>query len=254
MTAPQENLIYMFDIQCENDTRFYLTSSSARHCINNIDYKSCSGLNIMSAEFNESAQNQVCIKGIFEQGGVEKEHNLAGSLVKISQWDSQNLIYLISYYCTQYTSGDLEFEMICEPEVIKYNQSLLQMFSKTCRANFGDSRCKISIEQYSVRSQVIDTSGVILKCTLNGFDNGYFKNGILTVTDIKNNQFKFKILSHIENNIEIESNITFDFTKNQWVVLSPECDKSYKTCCYYFNNAVNFRGEPFIPKYNFIEN
>jgi len=250
----KEDLIYMFDIKCKNGTIFHLTSSSISHNINNIDYKPCSGLNFVSGEFNESGQNQVRIKGIFEQSGIEKRDNLAGALVKISNLDSKNLVHFISYFCTQYISKDLEFEMLCEPEVVKYNQSLLQMFSKTCRANFADSRCMVSIEKYAVKSQVTDISSNVLKCVLEGFDNGYFKNGTLLAVDEENNKYDFKILSHIGKSIEVDLDTEFDFTKHKLVTLIPGCDKNYRTCCYSFNNAVNFRGEPVIPDSNIIEN
>ena len=31
------------------------------------------------------------------------------------------------------------------------------------------------------------------------------------------------------------------------------CNKKFITCCNQFNNAVNFRGEPLIPEYNFLK-
>lgn len=249
-----EDLIYMFDIKCKNGKNFYLTSSSVSYRIDDIYYVPNSGLNLVSGQFNESAQNQVHIRGIFEQDGIEKGDNLAGALVKISYLDSGNLVHFISYFCTQYTSKDLEFEILGESEVVKYNQSLLQMFSKTCRANFGDSRCKISIEKYAIKTEVTDFVGNVLSCILQGFDNGYFKNGTLLAFGQGGNKYEFKILSHHGNNIEIDLDTEFDFTNHKLITLIPGCDKNYRTCCYSFNNAVNFRGEPVIPDSNIIEN
>lgn len=250
----KEDLIYMFDIKCKSGKNFYLTSSSASYRIDNIEYIPNSGLNFVYGEFDESAHNNVCIKGIFELNGIQKGSNLAGAMVKISRLNSGRLVHFISYFCTQYVSNDLEFEMRCEPEVVKYNQSLLQMFSKTCRANFGDNRCKVSIEEYNVKTEVIDRSGNILSCAFDGFDDGYFKNGTLLVVGEEDNKYEFKILSHFRNNIEVDLDTEFDFIKHKLVTLIPGCDKNYRTCCYSFNNAVNFRGEPVIPESNIIEN
>ncbi len=250
----KEDLIYMFDIKCKNGKEFHLTSSSVSYKIDSVDYIPNSGLNFISGEFDESAHNNVCIKGVFEQGGIQKKDNLAGALVKISHLNSGKLVHFISYFCTQYLSKDLEFEMRCESEVVKYNQSLLQMFSKTCRANFGDSRCKVSIEEYAVRTEVTDFVGNLLRCAFEGFDNGYFKNGRLLAVGEENNKYEFKILSHLGNNIDVDLDTEFDFTKHKLVTLIPGCDKNYRTCCYSFNNAVNFRGEPVIPESNIIEN
>ncbi len=250
----KEDLIYMFDIKLKDGIEYHLTSSSVLHKISDISYIPNSGLNFVSGEFNESAQNQVCIKGIFEQDGIQKKDNLAGALIRISHFNAKDLVHFISYFCTKYMSKDLEFEMWCEPEVVKYNQSLLQMFSKTCRANFGDNRCKISIEKYAVKSEIIDVSGNVLKCAFEMIENGYFKNGVLLVVSEENNRYEFKILSHLGNNIEVDLDTEFDFKKHKSVTLIPGCDKNYRTCCYSFNNAVNFRGEPVIPESNIIEN
>jgi hypothetical protein len=37
------------------------------------------------------------------------------------------------------------------------------------------------------------------------------------------------------------------------IYLMSSCDKTFITCCNKFNNAVNFRGEPFIPEKNFLK-
>lgn len=36
--------------------------------------------------------------------------------------------------------------------------------------------------------------------------------------------------------------------------LEQNCDKSFSMCCNIFNNAINFRGEPFIPTYGYFDN
>lgn len=65
---------------------------------------------------------------------------------------------------------------------------------------------------------------------------------------------KFKIITHIDNKIELDENLPENLLKQEYVVLSPTCDKNFITCCNKFNNAVNFRGEPTIAEHNFLIN
>ncbi|AEV92286.1 MAG: phage BR0599 family protein [Rickettsia slovaca] len=44
-----------------------------------------------------------------------------------------------------------------------------------------------------------------------------------------------------------------DYVKDaEEVKITARCDKNFITCCNKFNNAINFRGEPLIPKTDFI--
>lgn len=57
--------------------------------------------------------------------------------------------HFVTYRCITYTKRDLDFTLRLEPNIDVYNQSLLQSFSKNCRANFGDLKCKIDKTVYS---------------------------------------------------------------------------------------------------------
>ncbi|GAB4164472.1 MAG: hypothetical protein Tsb006_4060 [Rickettsiaceae bacterium] len=248
------DLIYLFEITLANGQKHYLTSAAESKAINSATYLPNSGLSIVSGVFNDSAQNHIIIHGIFEHGGIKKSSNLSGALVKIKYLTSDEVKPLACFSCSKYLSKDLEFEMHCEAETVKYNQSLLQMFSKTCRANFGDNKCKVSLSEVAVNCRVISVVGNMLKCDFQGASDGYFKGGKLIASDEAGISYEFKILSHSGDNIEINLNDSLSFSEQKEITLIPGCDKNYRTCCYSFNNAVNFRGEPAIPEYNVIEN
>ena len=156
---------------------------------------------------------------------------------------------MVTYICTQYNINDLDFEIRCESESIKYGQSLLQMFSKTCRANFGDNKCKVNIDDYAVNYDILSFDFNIITCDIKDVEDGYFTGGKLREKGCK----EFKILMHSGNYIEINSTLALDFIGHKQITLIPACDKNFRTCCYSFNNAVNFRGEPAIPESNIIK-
>ncbi len=245
---------YLFDLEFSSGIRVSLTSCSEHLTINEKEYYCKSGLSMAKASFNDSGKNLIIIKGIYEQEGIEKEHCIDGAIVSISSLDKNVVKQLYRYICTKVVSNDLEFELYCEPETIKYQKQLLNSFSKTCRANFADDKCGISLPKYSIDSIPYDISGKIMKFKeLEGSKFSYFQNGTLQVLKHHLTIAEYKICIHVKETIGLEKEFTLSSNEYNSIRLIPSCDKKYLTCCYSYDNAVNFRGEPFVPD-RFIEN
>ncbi len=84
--------------------------------------------------------------------------------------------------------------------------------------------------------------------------NGYFSGGKLFVKYINSKKEEYIVNSHFANKIELRDEALFKLEDIEEIKLSPTCDKKIRTCCYSFNNTVNFRGEPDIPEYRIIKN
>ena len=78
-----ENSVYCFQIKLASCEELNLTNSD--HIIKNEDivFLPNSGLDLKEAEFNDSAQNQIIIEGIFEEKGITAEMDLNNAIVKI---------------------------------------------------------------------------------------------------------------------------------------------------------------------------
>jgi uncharacterized phage protein (TIGR02218 family) len=109
------------------------------------------------------------------------------------------------------------------------------------------------LDSVSIRCKITSLDNNILTCDFTGIEDNYFKGGKLIMQQSQA-RHEFQIISHIQNNIEIILREEFKFNEQAEVTLIPQCDKNYRTCCYSFNNAVNFRGEPAIPEFNVIKN
>ncbi|WP_239832711.1 phage BR0599 family protein [Rickettsia endosymbiont of Culicoides newsteadi] len=157
--------------------------------------------------------------------------------------------HFVTYCCSLYTKRDLDFTLRLEPNM-GYNQSLLQSFSKKCRANFGDLKCKIDKTVYSQIYNIQEIFGRTIVISDIDKESGYFNYGDAILA---NGQFYSKIISHSGNVIILDQLIPDSMKCNKTVDLTIGCDKNFITCCNKFNNAVNFRGEPLIPDDNFIK-
>lgn len=243
-------LAFCFTIVLDNGKIVNLTSSD--HFIKNghTIFLPNSGLRIIKAKFNESAQDQIILNGIFEDDGICELDDLLSSVITIHLYQDNNLQNLFTFNCTNYVKQALRFELVLESKIKKYNQSILLSYSKTCRANFGDTKCKLDIELYSGEYTVGDVYG--REVLINNIDkeNGYFDTGsAFSLT----NSFCSKIISQINGKIELYKMPQNALKAGDKIKLSKGCDKSFTTCCIKFNNAVNFRGEPNIPEANFIK-
>ncbi len=128
--------------------------------------------------------------------------------------------------------------------LITLSQEFGDFFSKTCRAEFGDSLCKKDLTSYTFQTKVLSVNNQYqIKIELEKED-GFFTNGY-AILKSENLEFKTKILIHVNNILTILSLCPFKITENLDITLILPCGKTISDCKK-FNNIVNFRGEPFI--------
>lgn len=248
------SVVYAFEIFMQSGQVLALNSSGRDLLVGEQKFLRFSSLNLASGEFNDSAENEIILNGIFEADGINKSMNLAGCRIKIYHCLDCLLTPIVTYFITEFSKNDLDFVIKCEPETIKYNQSLLLLFSKTCRADFGDHKCLVNLNDYkktyeidSIKSRVINLSNI-------DKNTGYYNQGWAEFESESEKPARFRIISHYQSEIELEENIPEDLLGQKYISLLVACDKNFITCCNKFNNAINFRGEPTIAKHNFLKN
>ncbi|MFK8040124.1 MAG: DUF2163 domain-containing protein [Rickettsiaceae bacterium] len=241
---------YCFDFTLQDKRKIFLTSSNKQIAVDGNIYQTYSGILISKARFNDSAQNEVILTGVFEDNGIHKHYDLDNAQVTIYVYINDKLYHFIHYYCKNIVRYDLNFELHLASEKSKYNQSIIKTISKTCRANFGDNKCKIDKYLYAKTYDIISIENNSI--TIDNIDqaNGYFVQGEAIIEEIN---FCERIINHFENIIETKKQISFDILKYNQITLIPGCDKQLHTCCNKFYNAINFRGEPMLPDDNKVK-
>ncbi|MCC8371438.1 MAG: phage BR0599 family protein [Rickettsia endosymbiont of Pseudomimeciton antennatum] len=248
--AELQNFTYCFHITLQDGLELYLTESDKPLLIDDIIYIPNSGMTLKEGQFNDSAQNYIVLEGIFEVNGVEQHYDLTQAMVKIYVCFTNSCRHFVTYRCSTHIKRDLDFTLRLEPNIELYNQSLLQSFSKKCRANFGDLKCKIDKIVYNQTYNIEEMFGRTIVISNFDKESGYFNYGDAILA---NGQFYSKIISHSGNLVILDKLIPDSMKHNKTIDLIVGCDKNFITCCNKFNNAVNFRGEPLIPDDNFIK-
>jgi uncharacterized phage protein (TIGR02218 family) len=130
----------------------------------------------------------------------------------------------------------------------KLSQNIVELYSPTCRAIFGDARCKASLASYTVGGSVntVSSRQVFISNSMTQAA-GYFSGGEVVwltganagrrmeIKEFSNKQFT--LVLPMPNNVTVGD--TFNAIAG--------CDKTISTCIAKFNNAVNFHGEPYVP-------
>lgn len=130
----------------------------------------------------------------------------------------------------------------------KLSQNIVELFSPTCRAVLGDTRCKVNLAGFTVGGTVntVTSRQIFISNSMTQVA-GYFSAGEIIwltganagrrmeIKEFSNKQFT--LVLPMPNNIAVGD--TFNAIAG--------CDKTFNTCYSKFSNAVNFRGEPHVP-------
>lgn len=244
-----ENFAYCFQIKLTSGKELNLTALDYSIKNGEIVFLPNSGLDLKETEFNDSAQNYIIIEGIFEENGITQNMDLNNASVNIILYSGSVFEHFITYHCSLYTKYDLSFKMHLKPETVKYNKCIINRYSKTCRANFSDSKCTINKELHTKLYKVKEVLKESIRIIDLDKENGYYNSGKIIFGD---NIFSSKIISNFGDLIMLQDIIPNSVRNMEEVKIITGCDKNFITCCNKFNNAINFRGEPLIPNKDFI--
>lgn len=125
-----------------------------------------------------------------------------------------------------------------------------EVYSVTCRADLGDSRCGVNLATYTYSGTVTDvTSNLVFSDSVVSQNDDYYNFGLLTwltgsnaglsieIRDFVSATGTFSLYEYMQNDILVGD--TFEVYAG--------CDKKLSTCLNKFNNVLNFRGEPYVP-------
>lgn len=180
-----ENWSYCFRISTKIGNIIYKTDYQNNIIHNENIYDSSSGYELIGYNSSENGEFNAEIKGFFDQS-IKHLEDIQDADIGIYFYfhETKELVNWVELTCTKIIKKDIYFIAKLDSESRKYKNSIVKTYSKRCRAEFGDMKCKVDKNKYP---------------------------GI-------------------------------------------ECDKSFTMCCKTFNNAINFRGEPFIPSMENFDN
>lgn len=248
LLASGQSFIYCFIIRFESGENLRLTNTDYDIKTAQGIFKCKYGAQLESLSLNNLAQDSAILTLINEQNELVNIGPLDSASIEILLYFPGELLesYITMYVTKMIINGDI-ITLHLTSIARKLMQTMLPVYSKNCRAIFGDDKCKVDISKYSY--------DVILACAEGDkliINHVPQEKGNLGYLSIPAASLKCKIKS-----ILYDGQIILDESRDviQNLVsylpasahLSPICDKKLATCSDRYDNAVNFRGEPFMP-------
>jgi uncharacterized phage protein (TIGR02218 family) len=224
--------------------------------INGVLYKANSGFgkSAIVSNNNFNADN-LEIEAILDEENIS-ENDLITGVYDMAQIE----IFLVNYldpnagrivlktgYLGRVTLKQGKFSIEIMGVAHKLMSNVSKVFSNNCRANLGDEFCKF-------KPSFVD--GIVSKVFGNNswiddglaYDNGYFNYGVVRFKTGKNAGSSFEVKEFLEKRIVTCLNLPYIIEVGQEYQIMVGCDKKFSSCINKFNNAINFRGEPFLER------
>lgn len=141
-----------------------------------------------------------------------------------------------------------EFEAEFKGPAARLDCAVAPYTSPGCRAKFCDADCGLNAERFKHSAQILSATGstIVLAAPL-AVASENFAFGRLRWLDRPNCGLWTDILSVAGTEIQLLTPPPFAAATGSRIELVEGCDKTIATCSTRFSNAINFRGEPYLP-------
>lgn len=219
--------------------------------VDGVYFDAACNMALKSVEANDCAEDKAIIELVASKQYKELLDIICDLKIDILLYFNHNnhLELYKSFYVSERKDDGAKIELHLDSLAKHLHQRMLQTYSKTCRADLGDKRCKVPPERYTISTNLIAIEDSWLSFDIDDLTLLPLVGGIVNITSLG---FTFQILSVRVNQVLIDSAKTIEVARLQGslpiaVSLVAVCDKKLATCVQHYDNAVNFRGEPFIP-------
>ncbi len=128
------------------------------------------------------------------------------------------------------------------------SQQIVELYTPDCRADLGDSRCKINLAALTVSGTITNvTDRRTFADTSRAEADAYWNGGLIIWGSGANTDRKMEVKSFIGGNFTLYLPMPDNIEVGDTYTLQPGCDKSFGMCKARYNNVKNFRGEPHVP-------
>lgn len=225
---------------------------------NNVQYKASGGYTPTAVETNSGlAVDNLNIQSIIDHESVKEEDIRAGvydyaavEILLVNYKDlSMGSLIQRNGILGEVTSGRVAFEAELRGMTQPFSQKIGRIYTAACQANLGDSKCKVSLANYTFNGTVTAiTDNRRFNTDLTNEDN-YFNGGLITWTSGANVGLKMEVKDYNNANgfLELQQLMVYPVAAGDTFSVYRGCDKTESTCQAAFNNIANFRGFPFVP-------
>lgn len=198
----------------------------------------------------------MAVQGILSHEGLREEDIMAGAydgaeieifMVNYQQVD-MGRIWLKKGWMGEITVQGKRFIASLYGLTDRFSHTIGALYSPLCRAQLGDTHCKVVMGRFSWDGVVAGTSGPNhISDPLRNEQDGFFDGGVVTFLSGRNQGHTLEIARSQQGYITFSLPFPYPIAIGDSYKIQLGCDKTFTTCRQRFANAINFRGEPHVP-------
>lgn len=127
------------------------------------------------------------------------------------------------------------------------DRPLTEVYTATCRADFGDARCGIDIDAHKASFEVVGATGNVFTSDLTDVDGHYALGTVAWLTGANAG-----LAQEVAQSLQSDGTVTLYYSPKM-PIQAGDTGTIYRGCaktvaaCKAYANILNFRGEPYIP-------
>ncbi len=247
---------YLWRLEREDGVAIGFASHDRDLVIDGFRYRAAPGMVPSSIALSDSLDiDNVEISGVMTSAAIAEADLDAGrwdgallyiSLVDWEQSEAEPLPLICGEFGEIVRSGDsFTVEILGASSFL--DEPIAPLTSPTCRAEFGDRQCKLSLHAHQREGRIITISGDEIGIDVPGGAGADFAFGSLRFLDGPNCGLSYAIVGGQGDAVRLADLPAQPVTPGARVLLTEGCNKNFATCRDRFANSINFRGEPYLP-------
>ncbi len=253
---PVTTSAYAWYLQRTDGVAIGFTSHDQDVWIDGFQYRSAPGMVPSAISLTDSLEiDSVDIEGVLSSNAISSADILTGRWngakleISLINWEAPDspALHLITGEFGEIVQSGESFRVEVLGATSFLDGAVAPLTSPTCRARFGDKHCKQSLHQHQAIHPVtavfddgIEFAGLAGTADDYGFGELRWMNGA-------NTGLVFAVISGTGNIVRLADQPANPVEPGDKAQLTRGCNKNFATCRDRFANAINFRGEPFLP-------
>lgn len=193
------------------------------------------------------------LNGALTSGAISEADLTAGRWdgaaveLRLTHWEAPGMLWMLlargEMGAVAQSGGAFTAEMIGAGAVL--NAPVAPSTSPDCRARLGDRQCRVDM---AGRRRIVTVTGVEDGVVLvEGLEPGAYAYGGLRWMSGANAGMAQGVVDNDASSVTLNDAPAFAVVAGTLAMLTEGCDRQMATCSGRFGNAVNFRGEPYLP-------
>lgn len=225
--------------------------------VSGVTYKASTGFTPTSISSSDSLSvDNLDVEGMLASGSITDADVIAGKYdfaeieIFMVNWAdlTQGTLPLRTGWLGEVTLKHHQFVAEVRGLTQRLSATVGQVYSPSCRAEFGDAKCGINKALHTVTGSITTVvNNQSFRDTSRVEAAGIFTFGLITFTSGSCNGLSAEVKEYGVGSITLLNAMPYALAVSDTYSMVKGCDKTFATCKGTYNNGVNFRGEPHVP-------